>query len=122
MGKRAVLVGCNYPGTTTELYGCVNDVWAMHEILVGNFGFYEEDIKVLIDTDDRYPKPEAAAIFQALKDLILQSKSGDVLFFHYSGHGARVAAEPDDIDETGHDECIVTSDAKLINGMCQHES
>ena len=79
-------------------------------------------ITVLIDTDDNYTEPTGANIRQALHDLISESAPGDILYFHYSGHGARVAAESDDIDETGHDECIVTSDAKLINGMCQHDS
>ena len=90
----------------------------MHNVLMKYYGFLKEDIKVFIDIDDQYPKPEAAIICQTLKDLIFQSKPGDVLFFHYSGHGVRVDPEPGDIDEMGHDECIFTSDAKLINGMC----
>jgi hypothetical protein len=47
MAKRAVLVGCNYPGTDSELHGCVNDIWNMHRTLVGNFGFSGDDINVL---------------------------------------------------------------------------
>ena len=118
MGKRAVLVGCNYPGTKAELRGCVNDVWNMHKSLVDRFGFSEDDITVLIDTDDNYRSPTGANIRQALQELISQAQPGDILFFHYSGHGVRVDPEPGDVDETGYDECIFTSDAKLINGMC----
>ena len=117
MGKKAVLVGCNYPSWDINLHGCVNDVFAMRKVLMGHYGFLEEDIKVLIDTDDQYPNPEAAIICKALKDLIFQSKPGDVLFFHYSGHGVGVEPEAGDVDETGQDECIFTSDGKLIYGM-----
>ena len=114
--KRAVLVGCNYPGTDEELQGCVNDVWVMHKILVEKYGFSENDIKVLIDTDDNYPKPTGITILRALEELIGQSKPGDVLFFHYSGHGVRLPVEPGDPDTTGFDECIVPCDMNLISG------
>ena len=115
--KRAVLVGCNYPGTDEELQGCVNDVWVMHKILVEKYGFSENDIKVLIDTDDNYPKPTGITILRALEELIGQSKPGDVLFFHYSGHGMRIEADPNQDDETGFDECIVPNDKNVIKGM-----
>lgn len=115
--KRAVLVGCNYPGTNEELQGCVNDVWVMHNILVQKYGFSKDNIKVLIDTDDKYPKPTGITIRRALQEIIDQSKPGDVLFFHYSGHGTRMEAEADQDDETGFDECIVPSDKNIINGM-----
>ena len=48
MIKRALLVGINaYPGA--ELYGCLNDVKQVRELLTGTFGFDEHDIKVLED-------------------------------------------------------------------------
>ena len=116
--KKAILVGCNYPGTESELHGCVNDVWNMHKLLVDRFGFSEDDIKVLIDTDDNYPQPTGANIRQSLHDLISQSTAGDILYFYYSGHGARVPADEDENDETGYDECIAPPDGNVINGMC----
>ena len=119
--KKAILVGCNYPGTESELHGCVNDVWNMHKLLVDRFGFSEDDIKVLIDTDDNYPQPTGANIRQALHDLISQSIAGDILFFHYSGHGTRVPADADENDETGYDECIAPTDHNYIIGMCQYD-
>ena len=117
MAKRAVLVGCNYPGTKAELRGCVNDVWNMHKSLVDRFGFSKNDITVLIDTDDNYGSPTGANVRQALQDLISQAQPGDILFFHYSGHGTRVPADADENDETGYDECIVPCDMNLIHGM-----
>ena len=116
MAKKAVLVGCNYPGTDSELHGCVNDVYNMYKLLVDRFGFSEDDIKVLVDTDDNYPQPTGANIRQALHELISESAPGDILYFHFSGHGTRV---PIDNHETAYDECIVPSDLNLINSMCQ---
>jgi hypothetical protein len=117
MGKRAVLVGCNYPATEAELAGCVNDVLRMKRSLVERFGFSEEDISILVDTDSSLgAKPTGVNIKQALHELVRGSKHGDVLFFHYSGHGVRLPVEPGDPDTTGFDECIVPCDMNLISG------
>ncbi|KAL4201429.1 hypothetical protein AMTRI_Chr02g258660 [Amborella trichopoda] len=114
MGKKAVLVGCNYPGTKAELKGCVNDVRRMRECLINRFGFHEDDITILIDTDDSYDQPTGANIRRALGRLLEEAEDGDILFFHYSGHGTRLPAETGDDDDTGYDECIVPCDMNLI--------
>ncbi|KAI4333251.1 hypothetical protein L6164_018084 [Bauhinia variegata] len=114
MAKKAVLIGCNYPGTKAELKGCINDVWRMHECLIQRYGFSEEDITVLIDTDDSYTQPTGKNIRSALSSLVRSGESGDVLFFHYSGHGTRLPAETGEDDDTGYDECIVPCDMNLI--------
>ena len=117
MAKKAVLVGCNYPGTEAELRGCINDVIRIKQSLMGRFGFNETDISVLVDTDSSSGlKPTGFNIKQALHGLVSGSKSGDVLFFHYSGHGVRLPVEPGDPDTTGFDECIVPCDMNLISG------
>ncbi|XP_078436787.1 metacaspase-4-like [Wolffia australiana] len=112
--KKALLVGCNYPGTKAELRGCINDVMRMQRSLVERFGFAEEDITILIDTDDRYTLPTGANIRRAMADLVSGAEPGDVLFFHYSGHGTRLPAETGEDDDTGYDECIVPCDMNLI--------
>ncbi|KAJ3696067.1 hypothetical protein LUZ60_001444 [Juncus effusus] len=114
MAKKAVLVGINYPGTKAQLNGCINDVVRMHKCLIERYGFKEEDIMILIDTDPKYPQPTGANIRRALGDLIGSGESGDFLFFHYSGHGTRLPAETGDDDDTGYDECIVPCDMNLI--------
>ncbi|CAL9166785.1 unnamed protein product [Musa hybrid cultivar] len=114
MGKKAVLVGCNYPGTKAELRGCINDVKRMRRCLVKRFGFADDDIAVLIDTDDAYPRPTGANIRRALTRLVSSAEPGDFLFVHYSGHGTRLPAETGDDDDTGYDECIVPCDMNLI--------
>ncbi|QCD85996.1 metacaspase-5-like [Vigna unguiculata] len=114
MAKKAVLIGINYPGTKAELRGCINDVWRMHRCLVKRYGFSEDDITVLIDTDKSYREPTGKNIRSALTSLIRSAKAGDVLFVHYSGHGTRLPAETGEDDDTGYDECIVPSDMNLI--------
>ena len=116
MAKKAVLIGINYPGTKAELRGCVNDVRRMYKCLVERYGFAEEDITVLIDTDDSYTKPTGKIIRKALADLVGSADSGDVLVVHYSGHGTRLPAETGEDDDTGYDECIVPCDMNLITG------
>jgi len=121
MGKKAVLIGCNYPGTKAELRGCVNDVWSMNKCLINIYGFSEKDIVVLIDTHHSYTQPTGKNIRLALSKLVRSAKSGDVLFVHFSGHGTRLPAESDDQDNTGYDECIVPTDMNLITGtVTQH--
>ncbi|XP_057765222.1 metacaspase-4 [Salvia miltiorrhiza] len=114
MAKKAVLIGCNYPGTKAELKGCINDVRRMHDCLIDRYGFSEDDITVLIDTDDSYKQPTGHNIRAALSDLVDSARPGDFLFVHYSGHGTRLPAETGEEDDTGYDECIVPTDMNLI--------
>ena len=116
MAKKAVLIGINYPGTKAELRGCINDVWRMHRCLIERYGFSEDDITVLIDTDESYTEPTGKNIRSALTRLVRSAEPGDVLFVHYSGHGTRLPAETGEDDDTGYDECIVPSDMNLITG------
>ncbi len=90
MAKRALLVGCNYPGTKCELHGCANDVRRMRTTLVERFGFDESDILVMLDTDPSTPQPTGANIRSSLSKLINSVQPGDALVFHYSGHGTQV--------------------------------
>ncbi|KAL5568779.1 hypothetical protein UlMin_025354 [Ulmus minor] len=114
MAKKAVLIGCNYPGTKAELRGCINDVMRMNQCLLDRYGFSEDDITILIDTDDSYTQPTGKNIRNALMRLIRSAEPRDFLFVHYSGHGTRLPAETGEDDDTGYDECIVPTDMNLI--------
>ncbi|XP_010260805.1 PREDICTED: metacaspase-4 [Nelumbo nucifera] len=114
MAKRALLIGCNYPGTKAQLNGCINDVKRMFRCLVDRYGFSEDDITILIDTDDSYTQPTGKNIRRAFSDLVRSAEPGDFLFVHYSGHGTRLPAETGEDDDTGYDECIVPCDMNLI--------
>ena len=116
MGKKAVLIGINYPGTKAELKGCINDVTRMRQCLLERYGFDEQDITILIDTDRSYDQPTGKNIRRALQDLVRSAEPDDFLFVHYSGHGTRLPAETGEDDDTGFDECIVPCDMNLITG------
>lgn len=104
--RRAFLVGINqYPTPFNSLKGCVNDALMMAQVLIQHFQFRPgDDMRML--TDARATKKE---ILSRLEWLVDGAKAGDVLVFHYSGHGAQV---PDrDGDEIDHaDECLCPFD------------
>lgn len=86
--KLALLVGINnYPDAPLD--GCITDVELQKELLIHRFGFNPNDILTL--TDDTPTKPTREGILQAFEEhLIKQAKPGDVVVYHYSGHGAQV--------------------------------
>ncbi|CAJ1917923.1 unnamed protein product [Sphenostylis stenocarpa] len=112
----AVLVGCNYPNTSNELHGCINDVLAMKETLVKRFGFEDSNIEVLTDAPDSCKMPTGANIKQALAKMVDEAEAGDVLYFHYSGHGTRIPSKKHG-HPFRHEEAIVPCDFNLITDL-----
>jgi len=117
--KRSLFVGINYPGSSGELRGCINDVENVQELVTGQFGFSKdaEHMRVLVDAPNPGMRsdgmPTRANIEAGMKWLIAGAQSGDSLFFHYSGHGAfakDVRPETDEAD--GQDETLVPCDYK----------
>jgi hypothetical protein len=115
MTKKALLVGCNYPGTQAALNGCINDVLAIRKMLISVKGFDASNITVMIDTDKRYTQPTGRNVKAGLIKLITESQPGDILVFHFSGHGTQIPAEGFDSDEVdGKDEAICPTDLNVI--------
>jgi hypothetical protein len=110
MGKRALLVGINYAGTTSELRGCENDVLHVKQYLLKR-GYLDANIKVI--TEKTTLKPNRATILRELLELIISGDSE--LFFQYSGHGSHVDDRNGD-EADGQDECLVPLDYQT-NGM-----
>uniref|UniRef100_A0ACD5Y7J7 Uncharacterized protein n=1 Tax=Avena sativa TaxID=4498 RepID=A0ACD5Y7J7_AVESA len=116
----ATLVGCNYAGTRNELRGCINDVLAVRDTLVARFGFAPADVSVLTDGRGAAVLPTGANIKRALADMIARAAPGDVLFFHYSGHGTLVPPRHGHGHEGGDDkeeEAIVPCDFNLVTDV-----
>lgn len=119
----ATLVGCNYAGTPDELRGCINDVLVMRDTLVARFGFAPRDITFLTDDDGgRGSSPSAvlptgANIKRALAEMVSRAAPGDVLFFHYSGHGTLVPHRRGHGHDGRPDEAIVPCDFNLITDV-----
>ncbi|KZV27388.1 latex-abundant family protein [Dorcoceras hygrometricum] len=108
--KSALLVGCNYPNTPYELRGCHNDVLAMHELLINRFGFNKDKVDLLIDKPGSSVIPTGANVKKALEKMIDLAKPGDVLFFHFSGHGTLIKPH----FSSKKEEAIVPCDFNLV--------
>jgi hypothetical protein len=107
--KFALLVGINYKNTSKELYGCINDTKNIQNILQTKYGFKN----FVFLTDDTSNKPTKQNIIYALTKLLVNSISGDSLFFLYSGHGTCTTdLNNDEVD--GQDELIVPINATNI--------
>ena len=107
--KFAVLVGINYKNTPNELYGCINDTKNIQSILQNKYGFNN----FVFLTDETNKKPTKQNILYTLTQLLVNSISGDSLFFLYSGHGTCTAdLNGDEVDR--QDELIVPINATNI--------
>jgi hypothetical protein len=115
--KRALLIGINkYPNLPdfSQLRGCVNDVEVMKQTLETAFHFPSENIAMLCD--------EEAGVHQiraAMEELVAACQPGDIVVFHYSGHGSRMAALGD--KASGWDESIMPSDSGRMNPTFPHQ-
>jgi hypothetical protein len=113
--KLALLVGINqYPSSPLE--GCINDVDLQRYLLIHRFGFNPKDIYILAEKE-----ATRAGILSAFEEhLIKQAQPGDVVFYHYSGHGSRIF-DPDPIitrlgDRQGLSGTFVPVNSKLPAG------
>nr|CCC93448.1 metacaspase MCA4 [Trypanosoma congolense IL3000] len=107
---RGLFVGINYVGMKAEITGCCKDVFMTMGILESKGYKFTERI-ILVDNDmfsNRTAAPTRANILGHLSLFVQDLKEGDVLFFHYSGHGTQVEASSD--TEEKYDQCIVPSD------------
>ena len=115
--KKAVLIGINaYKGS--PLRGCINDVIVMQQLLVKQFGFKQENIRILTDKE-----ATKANIINNTKWLTQGVTSGDSIVFHYSGHGSQVMVDDwSSSDETdGRDEILCPIDLNWKDPLRDHE-
>jgi hypothetical protein len=107
MARKALLVGINDysphgPGGP-DLNGCVNDVKDVAHTLnaLGIVPVRPGSMRILTDT-----RATRKNIMEGLAWLIRGSKSGDVLVFHYSGHGSQlVDTEGEELDRKDETIC-----------------
>ncbi|PSB21153.1 peptidase C14 [Phormidesmis priestleyi ULC007] len=81
--KLALLIGINQY-RSAALQGCLTDVDLQRELLIHRFGFQPSDILTLTDQQATRSQIETAFI----EHLVNPSKAGDVIVFHFSGHGS----------------------------------
>ena len=105
--RRALCIGINnYPGSSNDLRGCVNDckVWAT-EILRGIFKYERPTIL----------KDSKATILRVTKEmtrLVMSAKPGDCITIQFSGHGTSVPDDNGD-ESDGRDEALCLYDGLL---------
>ena len=125
MTKKYLLVGINnYPGTGSDLQGCLNDVADGKSTLtaksmndpgasgrINDAMDAESTLRGLGFTGTTLLNSQAtrANILTKLKSLVANAKSGDSIVFYYSGHGSQVRDASGD-ESDGWDEVICPCD------------
>jgi hypothetical protein len=88
MAKRALCVGINdYPGTWSDLAGCVNDAADWKDALERR-GF---EVERLLDR-----AATRQSLIASLRRLVGISRPGDIIVFQFSGHGSWIPDEDGD--------------------------
>jgi hypothetical protein len=83
------------------------DVEALKQVLIRKFNFKPSEIKTLTTKSETTRQ----SILNAFRDLTAKVRSGDIVYLHYSGHGAQILDDNgDELD--GLDESLVPSDYK----------
>lgn len=103
--KQALLVGINDYGGVADLRGCLNDVTNMRNILKHLYGFSNDQTRVL--TDQRATRDN---ILLRLDKMVKTARYGDLLVFHFSGHGSQIRDRDDDELRDHMDELICPYD------------
>ena len=101
MAKKALCIGINdYPGTASDLSGCVNDAKDWKAALE------KRGFSVALMLDGAATKK---AMVEAIRDLVSGAKSGDLVVLQYSGHGSWIPDQSGD-EPDGRDECLCPHD------------
>jgi hypothetical protein len=115
--KKALLVGINYNNTNNQLYGCINDANNIKHMLINQYKFQENNI-ILLNDDPSNNNPNLLPtkdnIINNFKNMLINSKAGDSLFFSYSGHGSYVIDRNTD-ESDGYDSVLVPINAVSNN-------
>lgn len=104
--RNALLVGINYKGTKSELRGCINDIINMKFFLKSSRNY---DNITLLSDDAPDRMPTKSNILANLTSLVANSRPGDEIFFHFSGHGTLIRDTNGD-EESGYDSVICPVD------------
>jgi hypothetical protein len=84
--KIALLIGINDYPLQNELYGPVTDVELQKQLLIHRFKFHPDNVHCLVNE-----RATRQGILDAFDEYLFgRVREGDVVVFHYSGHGAQV--------------------------------
>lgn len=110
MAKKALLVGVNRYKNVRALHGCVNDVRNMADILTSFYEFSPDEIRTIVD--ESVTRNNVMNRFDWLVD---GAKEGDLLLFHFSGHGSQIQDRDGDELEDSLDEILCLYDMDFRN-------
>ncbi len=106
-GCRALLIGIDdyrQPGLR-PLRGCVNDARLMADLLIKQFGFARENVRLLLNQE-----ASRSGIQAALEQLSVETQPADIVVLYYAGHGSRMP-DREGTKPTGWDETLVCADS-----------
>jgi len=128
---RALIIGINYPGTNAELKGCANDAVNMKRLLV-QAGFKDDSTHMIVLSDDESAvgniahgnmdafMPTAVNVRRGFQWLVHNASEGDILFFHFSGHGHQMV-DKKGFEADGYNETILPSDFRQSGQISDDE-
>jgi len=109
--QRALIIGINkylpppnqtvsgYRSDFQNLNGCVNDAKEMTQLITSTYHFNAKNVMSLYDE-----KATRENILDSMDALLAESKSGDIAFIYYAGHGSEVknslSTEPGHLDQS----------------------
>jgi hypothetical protein len=101
-----IIFGNNYPNTSYQLDGCVNDALAMERLLKEELLF--NDVHV-------YTEATGSTLYRIVLEAVRRTnvQNVDNLWIHFSGHATQVPSK-DNYESDGLDECIVPSDYRRV--------
>lgn len=105
--RRALLIGIDdyRSPEIPDLRGCRNDVQLLRHVLDTRYGF--DEIRLLLDAEATHD-----AILLELERSARATRSNDVLFVHFSGHGSQQPDQDGDEKDDGLDETLVAHDSR----------
>jgi metacaspase-1 len=105
-----IAIGTYEPSTGWKAISSLNDINYMKPALISQ-GFAEEDIDIIKDE-----QATKAGIIAAIDRLIEKARPGDIIVFHFSGHGQQIFDDAKKDEADGYDEALVAYNANMRYG------
>lgn len=102
-----IAIGSYEPSTGWKSISSINDLNYIKPALLAQ-GFVEDDIEIL-----KNEQATRAGIVAAIDRLIARAKPGDIVVFHFSGHGQQIFDDARKDEPDGYDEALVPYDASM---------
>lgn len=115
--KKALVIGVDkYINPDWNLQGCVADASAMYNLLIKNFEFDRDDVRMIVDR-----RATTENIRSRLDWLVRDTHAGDSLVFFFAGHGSRLRDRDGDELDDRMDECLVPHDHDWNDALIDDE-